>query len=126
MSAAPQVGMLFFNCNKRFLPALNLKLLHRQTQSIMRLAHLQKFDLSVDFVGNRAMQILNRKHRGKDVPTDVLSFPAFQVRRQACSCRLCQPALFSRSFCLILCVSDQSWALATRSHRGDRRELGHG
>ena len=85
MSAAPQVGMLIFNCNKRFLPALNLKLLHRQTQSIMRLAHLQKFDLSVDFVGNRAMQILNRKHRGKDVPTDVLSFPAFQVRRRACS-----------------------------------------
>jgi probable rRNA maturation factor len=31
--------------------------------------------LSVELVGERRIQELNREHRGKDEPTDVLSFP---------------------------------------------------
>jgi len=31
--------------------------------------------LSVTLVGDRKIQTLNREHRGKDKPTDVLSFP---------------------------------------------------
>ncbi len=33
--------------------------------------------LSLTFVGDVAMRRLNREHRGKDRPTDVLSFPLF-------------------------------------------------
>ncbi len=41
------------------------------------LAHLGLADaeLSVVLVNDRAIQILNRDHRGKDRPTDVLAFP---------------------------------------------------
>jgi probable rRNA maturation factor len=41
--------------------------------------------VSVTFVGDRAMRTLNRRHRGIDAPTDVLSFP------------LHEPAAFVRS-----------------------------
>jgi len=33
-------------------------------------------EVSVAFVGDRRMRALNRAYRGKDVPTDVLSFPS--------------------------------------------------
>jgi len=33
--------------------------------------------VSLSFVRDAAMRELNRKHRGKDAPTDVLSFPIF-------------------------------------------------
>jgi probable rRNA maturation factor len=33
-------------------------------------------EASIVFVGDRAMRRLNREYRGKDSPTDVLSFPA--------------------------------------------------
>jgi probable rRNA maturation factor len=32
-------------------------------------------ELSVLFVDDAAMRVLNRRHRGKDRPTDVLAFP---------------------------------------------------
>jgi probable rRNA maturation factor len=35
--------------------------------------------LSLTIVGDAAMRELNRRHRGKDVPTDVLSFPLFDA-----------------------------------------------
>jgi probable rRNA maturation factor len=35
--------------------------------------------LSLTLVGDDAMRELNRDHRGKDVPTDVLSFPLLDV-----------------------------------------------
>jgi probable rRNA maturation factor len=31
--------------------------------------------LAVDFVGEDEIRALNREHRGRDAPTDVLSFP---------------------------------------------------
>ena len=36
-----------------------------------------KFEVSVTFVDNEEIRTLNREHRGKDAPTDVLSFPMF-------------------------------------------------
>lgn len=33
------------------------------------------YDLSITIVDEAKMQELNRTHRGKDVPTDILSFP---------------------------------------------------
>lgn len=34
--------------------------------------------LSITLVGDREIQTLNREHRGKDKPTDVLSFPMYE------------------------------------------------
>lgn len=36
-----------------------------------------KFEVSVTFVDNEEIRTLNRDHRSKDAPTDVLSFPMF-------------------------------------------------
>ena len=36
-----------------------------------------KFEVSVTFVDNEEIRTLNREHRSKDAPTDVLSFPMF-------------------------------------------------
>ena len=36
---------------------------------------LEHYQLSISFVGSRAIRKLNHKFRGKDKPTDVLSFP---------------------------------------------------
>jgi probable rRNA maturation factor len=36
--------------------------------------------VSVTFVGDRGMRTLNRRHRGIDAPTDVLSFPLHPAR----------------------------------------------
>jgi probable rRNA maturation factor len=35
--------------------------------------------LSISLVGDREIQELNREHRGKDKPTDVLSFPLYEA-----------------------------------------------
>lgn len=34
--------------------------------------------LSLSLVNDREIQVLNREHRGKDKPTDVLSFPLYE------------------------------------------------
>jgi len=34
--------------------------------------------LSISLVDDREIQVLNREHRGKDKPTDVLSFPLYE------------------------------------------------
>ena len=35
----------------------------------------ERYTLSLAIVGEQKIRILNRTHRGKDMPTDVLSFP---------------------------------------------------
>lgn len=35
-------------------------------------------EVSVTFVDNEAIRVLNRDYRGKDAPTDVLSFPLYE------------------------------------------------
>lgn len=52
-------------------------------QSLVPLKSISEVELSVQFVGPADMQALNLQYRGKDSPTNVLSFesglPAFQV-----------------------------------------------
>jgi len=43
--------------------------------TIMNRLDVADYELSIGFVGLREIQELNREHRGKDRPTDVLSFP---------------------------------------------------
>ena len=43
--------------------------------TLLRAERLQSAEVSVLLVGDRAMRTLNRRYRGKDRTTDVLSFP---------------------------------------------------
>lgn len=56
-------------------------------QSLVTLNSVTEIELSVQFVGPEDMQALNLQYRGKDSPTNVLSFesglPAFQVSDSA-------------------------------------------
>ena len=49
--------------------------LRAPAESALRAAGVGDGHLSVELVGERRIQELNRDHRGKDRPTDVLSFP---------------------------------------------------
>ncbi|MFZ0888206.1 MAG: rRNA maturation RNAse YbeY, partial [Candidatus Binataceae bacterium] len=48
--------------------------MRRDAESLMRLLRLEGCELSLLIVGDRAMRKLDRRYRGKDRPTDVLSF----------------------------------------------------
>lgn len=39
-------------------------------------------EVSVTFTDNAGIQVLNREYRGKDAPTDVLSFPMFDFAQE--------------------------------------------
>lgn len=54
--------------------------LRRRLQALRGVLGVQEFDLGVVCVDNRRMQRINRTYRGRDVPTDVLSFPFHEVR----------------------------------------------
>jgi probable rRNA maturation factor len=49
--------------------------LKRQADRMLEHLGLTDAELSVVLVNDRAIQSLNRQHRGKDRPTDVLAFP---------------------------------------------------
>ena len=50
-------------------------LLGKKLGNLLRILGLDDAELSILFVGDRAMRSLNRQYRGKDKTTDVLSFP---------------------------------------------------
>jgi probable rRNA maturation factor len=60
---------------KRRLP---LRRIERVTRALLAAAGEGEASLSLSFVGDAAIRRLNREHRGKDRPTDVLSFPLFE------------------------------------------------
>jgi len=60
------------NQKKRNLAETKLR---RVLATLLRRAGRPDAELSVVFVGDRAMRSLNRRYRGKDRTTDVLSFP---------------------------------------------------
>jgi probable rRNA maturation factor len=49
--------------------------LRKAADRMLAYLELSDAELSVLLVGDPAIQVLNREHRGKDRPTDVLSFP---------------------------------------------------
>jgi ssRNA-specific RNase YbeY (16S rRNA maturation enzyme) len=71
---------VFFRCRKSYLPILDLKLLHKQTTAIKRLAGYHDWDLQVNFVSNAYIHDLNKRYRKQDKPTDILSFPTYPVQ----------------------------------------------
>lgn len=60
---------------KRKLP---LRRIRRVVHALLVAAGEPRASLSLSFVGDAAIRRLNREHRGKDRPTDVLSFPLFE------------------------------------------------
>ena len=51
-------------------------------EAVWTLGLKQKVEISVNLVGSARIRALNKKYRGKDKPTDVLSFP-LQTRTHA-------------------------------------------
>lgn len=49
--------------------------LRRRLEAVRKILGVQTFDLGVVCVDSRSIQRINRVYRGKDAPTDVLSFP---------------------------------------------------
>lgn len=64
--------------------------LRRQVEVLRAILGVQKYDLGVICVDNERIRRINRTYRGKNVPTDVLSFPFHEVR--SISPRLVGPA----------------------------------
>ncbi|XP_035580516.1 endoribonuclease YbeY isoform X2 [Callorhinus ursinus] len=49
--------------------------LRKRMEIVRRVLGVQKFDLGIVCVDNRSIQHINSVYRGKNIPTDVLSFP---------------------------------------------------
>lgn len=49
--------------------------LRKRMEIVRRVLGVQKFDLGIVCVDNRRIQHINSVYRGKNIPTDVLSFP---------------------------------------------------
>lgn len=60
---------------------LNIPQIERDCRKALRLLGLQRAELSVLFVGGVRMRRLNRKFRGVDSPTDVISFPMYESQK---------------------------------------------
>ncbi|MEW6214325.1 MAG: rRNA maturation RNase YbeY [Nitrospirota bacterium] len=61
--------------NQQRLIKVNQHRIRRDLKKTLRLLGLNRAELSVLFVNDRRMKILNRQYRGIDRTTDVLSFP---------------------------------------------------
>lgn len=54
--------------------------LRRQVELVRHILGVRKFDLGIICVDNKRIQHINRVYRGKNIPTDVLSFPFHEVK----------------------------------------------
>ena len=54
---------------------LNERKIRRWVRAILKMQNEGDAEIGLTFVNNRAMQRYNRDYRGKNTPTDVLSFP---------------------------------------------------
>ena len=68
-----EIGVYFAN-RTRTKPGSQRALL-RTLEQLLAEVGARDATVSVTFVGDPAMRTLNRRHRGVDAPTDVLSFP---------------------------------------------------
>lgn len=57
-------------------PEIHMRRLKGAAQKLLRAAGSPDSELSIVLTNDAVMRELNCKHRGKDKPTDVLSFPA--------------------------------------------------
>jgi probable rRNA maturation factor len=57
---------------------LNERQIRRWVSDILKMQKEQGSEIGITFVNNRTIQRYNKDYRGKDTPTDVLSFPLRQ------------------------------------------------
>lgn len=62
---------------------VDARLLKKTARALLEAAGEPDSTLSISFVDDRGIQELNREHRGKDKPTDVLSFPLVESTLEA-------------------------------------------
>lgn len=55
--------------------------LRKDVETLRHILGIQKFDVGLICVDNCKMQRINNIYRKKNTPTDVLSFPFYEVRR---------------------------------------------
>lgn len=54
---------------------LNIPAIKKDVERILEIIGYSDFDISIWFTTNNTIQAYNRDYRGKDKPTDVISFP---------------------------------------------------
>ncbi|KAJ1984182.1 hypothetical protein H4R34_000836 [Dimargaris verticillata] len=65
--------------NRQQRLALSIKETRAQLDQLLSLLGYSGWDVGLLFTGNRKIRMLNRMYRGKDQPTDILSFPFYEV-----------------------------------------------
>ncbi|MBU2025131.1 MAG: rRNA maturation RNase YbeY [Patescibacteria group bacterium] len=75
MSAKKTSVRVFFDspCLKNACPEIDVRRIWRKTSSLIRKSGFPQ-NINLVFVDNSAIKKLNRRYRGKNYPTDVLSF----------------------------------------------------
>lgn len=63
--------------NKQRSIPIDKKMITATVQRILSFLQYDSFDLGIMFVNNKTMQQYNNQYRGKDKPTDILSFPFY-------------------------------------------------
>lgn len=69
--------MIYFH-NEVKSSGVDVRRLKSAARALLREVNEGDSALSLSLVGDSRIQVLNREHRGKDKPTDVLSFPLYE------------------------------------------------
>ena len=94
------------------------------TNSLLFEARAKRARLSVLLCGDRRMGTLNARWRGKDRPTDVLSFPAFEASESRAAAR--RGEFLGDLVIDVPCADRQAWRLGHGLGREVQILLAHG
>lgn len=75
-----KMGVVIRNLQK--VVPLRRSRLRRDVDTLRHILGIQKFDLGIICVDNHRIQKINHIYRKKNVPTDVLSFPFYEVNTE--------------------------------------------
>lgn len=59
---------------------IDIEKIDNALELILKLLKYEDFDISLWFTNNATIKLYNHEHRGKDKPTDVLSFPYQEIQ----------------------------------------------
>lgn len=74
--------------------------LRKDVDTLRHILGVQKFDLGIICVDNHRIQQINNIYRKKNVPTDVLSFPYYEVNLTNSTCQRMGKLKLSEMFSL--------------------------
>ena len=76
------MGVILRNLQKQV--PLRRARLRKDVETLRHILGIHKFDLGIVCVDNHRIQQINNIYRKKNVPTDVLSFPFYEVNTTTC------------------------------------------